>query len=1472
MKEGSVKNASILVLTGVIIVLSGAPVPAESASAGDYDWSPSYLQTERFDGKYMDVAEWEALGDVSQDDEARLAGNGLWGSSSLFTRDTFIRCSGEFTQAKINASDGIAMWGYKRTDSGYGYEEMVHAVHLRRGRISIYEEGNKRVEIASKADGTLYEFKIELKESGGALYYYRESGAASWIQMHDSDYSTESPLSKGILVHSGEVYLDDMLVNSLAENSEVQEVVESKRSNVEINNKKSPEGSKDSPPIADAGGPYHFNIGMQVLFNGSGSYDDNGITQWEWDFGDSSTGGGMRPVHTYSYSSTGTYQWASSATASSEYSTSSGSAAQATGSPNVSSCAHSGSAWTTASEDMGEQWLELTYSSETAVDFIAIRETFNPGFVTRIEAHNENDEFVAIWQGNDDAACLGYLVAEIEPAYTTDTIRIYCNTDVPGWNEIDAVKMGERPDAQVQYTVTLTVHDGSGNIDTDVTTVTLDTGPLALCVPWQFEGATEIPHPVWYENVSKATQTNTVRLKAIAKGVHTPLTYLWDFGDGATDGPHTVSNAYAVETTHQYTGVSEGQPITATLTVWDDLGSSSTDEYPMLVQPKGLDVEADIAVDEGLWYMHKQQARSGGISGSWLYNGWNPFYAAATASSIQAFEINGHLESGDMMEDPYVETVLNGMRYLLTELQSFGISNQPAGNPDSNGNGIGLQTKEQRPAYSVGMVIDALAASDTPDYLAETGGTNVIGRTYYDIVVDCIDAYAYGQRDAPNADKGGWRYTWNDASDNSVNQWAVIGMSAAEDHFGVEIPEWLKTENIYWLNYSFNASYGTYGYQSSSQGGHGWYATTASAMVQVAFDGITTDNTLWSAPEDYFANQWSTFLNSDNTYAHFAFVKAARLAQPEPVVTLSATGLDWYNDPTNGLKRHLVDDQGANGSWGTNGWPYAHVALTDPWCVIMLTSTLFTRPPVALIKADGSTVTELYWGQGLELCLDGSASYHLDPNKQIASYAWDLDEDGQFDDCLTAVCCETWDNLGDYTVTLKVTDNGSPAQQDTVSCLIHIVPPPHAPFSVIGGPYEAVAGFPIQLDGSGSYDIDPTDYITEYWWDLDGQPWNFDSVQGGSEAATITHTFNTPGTQQIGLKVWDNGVFNEDVKMDDNSYTTVEVEENLAPVAIAGGPYEADEGSALNLDGSASYDPNDNTIEFAWDLDNDGQYDDSSSPQPSWTWMDDGLYTVGLQVTDTLLTGYDTAQVTVNDLGPTAAVNGPGALYTEENGTFDASGSTSYPDTIDLYEWDWDYDGSTFNPSGDTGVSVQHSWATPVTATVAVRVTDEDGSTDIASMTVEVTPPPTNTPTNTPTLTPTATLTPTLSPSPTDSPTFTPTLTPTLSPTGSPTFSPSPTDSPTLTPTLTPSMSPTETPTLTPSMSPTESPTLTPSPTDSPTLTPTLSPTPTYTDTPEFTPTITVTPTTPPIPTLNPGGIILLIAGLGLFFLKRSKE
>ncbi len=92
--------------------------------------------------------------------------------------------------------------------------------------------------------------------------------------------------------------------------------------------------------------------------------------------------------------------------------------------------------------------------------------------------------------------------------------------------------------------------------------------------------------------------------------------------------------------------------------------------------------------------------------------------------------------------------------------------------------------------------------------------------------------------------------------------------------------------------------------------------------------------------------------------------------------------------------------------------------------------------------------------------------------------------------------------------------------------------------------------------------------------------------------------------------------------------------------------------------------------------------------------------------------------ITAVDTPPVAVIGGP---YSGNEGSpigFDASGSYDNG-TITSYEWDWDYDGSTFD-SDATGVTAQHTWIDDGSFTIALRVTDDRDQFDIATAIVTV--------------------------------------------------------------------------------------------------------------------------------------------------------
>jgi hypothetical protein len=136
-------------------------------------------------------------------------------------------------------------------------------------------------------------------------------------------------------------------------------------------------------------------------------------------------------------------QWASEARASSEYSNPDWAARQACGEPDTMQGGDIVTAWASKEQDGGDEWLELGYKRAVRVTQVRVRETYNPGAVSRIEAQDSRGRWIVVWQGKDTTKeAPGWLDVKIQKRVLTRKIRITIDSrSVPGWNEIDAVEL-----------------------------------------------------------------------------------------------------------------------------------------------------------------------------------------------------------------------------------------------------------------------------------------------------------------------------------------------------------------------------------------------------------------------------------------------------------------------------------------------------------------------------------------------------------------------------------------------------------------------------------------------------------------------------------------------------------------------------------------------------------------------------------------------------------------------------------------------------------------------------------------------------------------------------------------------------------------------------------------------------------------------------------------------------------------------
>lgn len=190
------------------------------------------------------------------------------------------------------------------------------------------------------------------------------------------------------------------------------------------------------------------------------------------------------------------------------------------------------------------------------------------------------------------------------------------------------------------------------------------------------------------------------------------------------------------------------------------------------------------------------------------------------------------------------------------------------------------------------------------------------------------------------------------------------------------------------------------------------------------------------------------------------------------------------------------------------------------------------------------------------------------------------------------------------------------------------------------------------------------------------------------------------------------------------------------PMANAGGPYSLTEGSSLQLDGSASSDPNQpaSTLIYEWDF----TYDETTfdidatgiTPAFSAAAIDGpATRTVALRVTDNDgASDITTAQVTINNAAPVIKqVIGPDLVVRCQ--TLDFTADFTDPGVTDTHTATINWgDGSpietaTINETDGSGtVTGNHAYANVDTYTVTCTLRDDDGGQSVATheVTVEI--------------------------------------------------------------------------------------------------------------------------------------------------------
>jgi hypothetical protein len=594
-----------------------------------------------------------------------------------------------------------------------------------------------------------------------------------------------------------------------------------------------------------------------------------------------------------------------------------------------------------------------------------------------------------------------------------------------------------------------------------------------------------------------------------------PYQYTWSFGDGTPLVSGAVADPRYVAVTHSYATVG---PKIASLTVTDNLGGVASDQVRIGVVSEADPGEPKVnaATENGLRYLYLTQLPDGS---------WPNIYGsrvAATGLAVLAFENAGHRPvAASINDDIYVECVQKGLQYILNHGHTRAIGPQPAGNPDVDADGKGIcfysDGGSGYETYETGIVMITIVASGEPDnVVSSTSSPDINGHTCGEILRDVVDWCAWAQTDGGTG-RGGWRYQANyGSSDNSVSQWPVIGLEAAEHGWGISAPAFVKSELILWINYSQNAN-GCFGYTDPGYWAN--LAKTGAGLSMMAHADIPSSDPRVVKALQCLAANWNSMTwdygNFGDLYAMCAVATGCRLSIPDEIVWIGPhRWADAYND-------WLVTHQFADGSWPTTWSPRLDQYMATAFGDLILTPAIpCCLPAVAVINAPDAVPPDTPFP------MDARNSCHQDPNKRIVEWLWDFDNSDGVDwnhpDAVGVDVMNPGYSLpggvpsATFTVTLRVADNGDSVMTDTDEHVITVNVQNHPPIADPGGPYSAKINQIITFDGTGSYDLDPGDYIASYSWDLNG-----DGVFGDCIDPTCTRSWDHVYSGYVGLVVTD---------------------------------------------------------------------------------------------------------------------------------------------------------------------------------------------------------------------------------------------------------------------------------------------------------------------------------------------------------------
>jgi hypothetical protein len=344
----------------------------------------------------------------------------------------------------------------------------------------------------------------------------------------------------------------------------------------------------------------------------------------------------------------------------------------------------------------------------------------------------------------------------------------------------------------------------------------------------------------------------------------------------------------------------------------------------------------------------------------------------------------------------YSSNVTAGLNYLYSQAHNISIGMQPAGDPDTNGNGEGIYFSDSyHVSYGTGIALMALAGTRDPSIVVPALGSPIDGMTLGDVVQDTVDFLAWSQ-----GDTGWWRGGWGYGgsadegwADNSNSGYVVLGLDFAESAtymFNANIPTFVKDELNIWIDYIQNDVDG-----DPDDGGSGYIdpvgwvniLKTGNLIYQMAFYGDSPATQRVIDAVDYIERHWND-PNSDPGFrphhyqSMFCVMKGlTRMGIDE--ITVGGSPVDWFDE----LSTIIVDSQNLDGSWPVDYW--GDQILSTAWA--LLTLERFVPPPPVPIEVSKHWS---YTNVCFEKDNDNDGEFNEDPVNFEIDGVTPIDDDG----------------------------------------------------------------------------------------------------------------------------------------------------------------------------------------------------------------------------------------------------------------------------------------------------------------------------------------------------------------------------------------------------------------------------------------------------------------------------------------------